>query len=300
MKSLSLEAKLSDSELTRLATTQPWISSNYDPSNYLLSSDQWTMPGLLVDEAAVGYKPDGSVLFKLIKNPVEPELLDLAWQHLSKGGVTVSASRRGRTIGKGDPLHQDQSGTEKIVGYFDRQGGMNPYCRTTAWTRENWHHFEAATPYIQRINEVFCEHMPDHYANQELLALGTPDYVIPETVFSTITINLNVRTTPHTDKGDFSDGFGVVNVTALTPKQFEGGELIYPKFGVGVMARNGDVLLCDVHELHCNAQFRYQGREMLRGFERLACVFYYRERITKCLPPEEELRRVQDITANWW
>lgn len=300
MKSLSVEVKLPPSELTRLAKTQPWISSNYDPSNYLLSCDTWTISGTLVDEPAVVYKPDGSILFKLVRNAVSADLLDLAWQHLRWGGVTVSASRRGRTVGKGDQFHQDQEAREKIAGYFDRQGGMNPYCRKTMWTREYWHQFEAATPYVQRINTVFREHIPDRYANQELLALGTPDYVIPNTVFSTMTINLNVRTTPHIDKGDLPEGFGIINVTALTPQPFEGGELIYPKFGVGVMPRNGDVLLCDVHELHCNAQFRYRSRELIRGFERLACVFYYRYRIAKCLPPEQERRRAEELSAGLW
>jgi hypothetical protein len=300
MRQLSLEVRLSEREIARLETVQPWISSNYDPNRYVLWADTWEMAAELVDEDAIAYKPDGSVLFRLVKACVSYDLLDLAWENLRWSGTPVSNSSRGRSVGRGDALHQDQSATEKIAGYFDRQGGRFPYCRKTGWTREHWQHFQLASPYVQRINEVFREHMPVRYAAQEQFALTTPDYVIPNTAFSTMTVNLNVRTTPHTDKGDLQEGFGVLSVTALTPKCFEGGELIFPRYGVAVLPRNGDVLLCDVHEVHCNGTFRYEGRELLQGFERLACVFYYRKRISDCLPPAaERLRAQQQMSASW-
>jgi hypothetical protein len=263
-------------------------------------TDSWKMPGEFVDEDAIAYKPDGSVLFRLVKNVVSYDLLDLAWTNLRWGGTPVRNSSRGRSVGRGDPQHQDQSTTEKIAGYFDRQGGRFPYCRKTSWTREHWEQFEYAAPYVQRVSEVFRDTMPVRYAAQARLALTTPDYVMPGTAFSTMTINLSVRTTPHTDKGDLPEGFGVLSITALTARQFEGGELIFPKYGVAVMPRNGDVLLCDVHELHCNAAFRYNGRELLRGVHRLGCVFYYRKRIVDCLPPEAERRRAQEKMATTW
>jgi hypothetical protein len=300
MKRLNLEAKLTEQELTRLETVQPWIDSNYDPQHYMLKADTWEIQAEFVDEDAIAYKPDGSVLFRLVKDAVSPDLVDMAWHNLRWGGIKVRDSSRGRTVGQGDPEHQDQSATEKIVGFFDRQGGRFPYCRKTGWTREHWHEFKSAEPYIQRVNEVFREQMPERYAAQEEFALATPDYAIPDTVFSTMTINLNVRTAPHTDKGDLPEGFGVLNVTALTPTRFEGGELIFPKYGVAVMPRNGDVLLSDVHELHCNAAFRYEGRELLRNCQRLACVFYYRKRLSQCLSPEQERQRAQEQISSAW
>jgi hypothetical protein len=67
MKQLSLQAKLGETELTRLETAQPWVSSNYDPGHYVLTADNWEMPGEFVDEDAIAYKPDGSVLFRLVE-----------------------------------------------------------------------------------------------------------------------------------------------------------------------------------------------------------------------------------------
>jgi hypothetical protein len=296
-----LNPQLTEEELKRLETEQPWIDSNYDPNNYIIKSDCWEMKGTLVDEACTFPKPDGSVLFKLIKKPLSTSLQQLTWDHLRHGGNPVHNSSRGRTVGREDSAHQEQFyATEKTIGYFDRQGGRFPYCRKTHWTKEYWPHFKKATPVIQEVDAIFRSEMPERYAAQRAIADTTPDYLIANTAFSTMTVNLGVRTTPHKDEGDLEQGFGVVTITAMTPTPFEGGELIFPKYGVGVIVRNGDVLLCDVHELHCNARFRYNSRGFIRGWERLACVFYYRKRMQNCLAPPAELRDAQARMTNSW
>jgi hypothetical protein len=67
----------------------------------------------------------------------------------------------------------------------------------------------------------------------------------------------------------------------------EGGTLVFPRYGVGVRARTGDLLLCDVHEVH--------GVTAITGepgtWARLSSVFYMRERIAKCGTRQQEAEK---------
>ena len=138
-----------------------------------------------------------------------------------------------------------------------------------------------------------------------------PHLKIPDTCFSTITINRNFRTALHRDAGDYKDGFG--NLTVIERGKYHGGYTIFPQFGVAVDARSGDFLPMDVHQWHSNTPI-YETEEdkafnetlepafkdnpevgtvgIYEKYTRLTFVCYLREKIVNCPDeiPEEFLK----------
>jgi hypothetical protein len=115
--------------------------------------------------------------------------------------------------------------------------------------------------------------------------LDTPD---GRTAFTTITCNNTFRTAAHVDKGDLKAGFGALCCFG----NFEGCDLVFPRYKVAVRYREGDVLLADVaNQVHGNTPLLNQDGtvpKLGREPERLACVFYYQEDMNLCLNSEEE------------
>ena len=117
--------------------------------------------------------------------------------------------------------------------------------------------------------------VPERHKNQWTRAHQT-EFVIPNTSFSTITINYNWRTALHKDNGDFKNGFG--NLLILQEGNYKGGYLGFPRYGVCFDVRMGDFLAMDVHEWHCNTEIKGITPE----FTRLSVVCYLREKMEKC------------------
>ena len=65
---------------------------------------------------------------------------------------------------------------------------------------------------------------------------------------------------------------------------FEGCDLVFPRYRTAVRYREGDVLLANVHEIHGNTPLLNPDGTVPRGRqpERLVCVFYYREHMDQC------------------
>ena len=171
-----------------------------------------------------------------------------------------------------------------IIGFFDRNPRY-PYCRTTAYTLKHAERFAAALPFIRQVSDTFGQHAPEGYQRQmEVIQATHPDFYIPGTAFTTVTVNKNWQTAVHKDAGDYEKGFGVM--TAFTSGGFGGCYLVLPRYGVGFDFRTTDVLLCDVHEWHGNTPIRPTG-----AFERISSVFYYRAGMLNCGSQHDELAR---------
>lgn len=188
---------------------------------------------------------------------------------------TLSSTNRAITV---------QSG---LVGFFDRNPRI-PFCRQTAFNIQHGDRFEAALPFIQQVSEQFRLLMPGRWAAQKAEVDNiSPDFVIPGTVFTTITVNKNWQTAVHQDAGDLQAGFGVL--TALRAGSFDGGYFCLPQYRVAVDMQSTDVMLADVHKWHGNTPI--VGRSARH--ERVSCVFYVRERMKDCGSAAEELRRAK-------
>ena len=217
-----------------------------------------------------------------------------------------------------------KDGTEKSKMKVNNQVASNPIgfyeesknfcklpCRLTHFTRTNYDNYRNGLPFIQRINQMFQKLIPESHQKQLEQADKKPHLKIPETCFSTITINRNFRTALHRDAGDYKDGFG--NLTVIERGKYHGGYTVFPQFGIGVDVRSNDFVAMDVHQWHSNTAI-YETKEdrefnekmepvfkdnpqvgtvgIYEKYTRLTFVCYLREKIVKCADeiPEEYLK----------
>jgi hypothetical protein len=174
-----------------------------------------------------------------------------------------------------------------VAGYYDRSPRF-PNCRLTAFNRHHLDKFKNAYPIIKLVDSYYKKLVPKEYKMQRELADRTAqDFVIPDTAFTTITVNKNYRTAVHKDSGDFKDGFG--NLVALRKGTYTGCYLTLPRWGVGFDLQNGDLLLMDVHQWHGNTPMVLDDKRAVR----LSLVMYYRENMIHCGSMKQELEKVK-------
>lgn len=191
--------------------------------------------------------------------------------------LKADGSQSNTTITVADPVHSG------IVGYFDRNSRF-PFCRQTSFVIAHAAEWRKFLPYIVRADEGFREFMPERWAAQREFASRTAaDWVIPQSTFTTVTVNRNFQTATHKDAGDLHAGFGVMS--CLRNDRYDGAFLVFPAYRVAVNFAHGCLCLADVHEWHSNTAFT----RMRVGHERITLVFYYREKMVNCKPAREEI-----------
>ena len=308
---------LSDSECDKLKGTY------MDDSSYerIISSD-------------CDFYCEGKPVFKFRKDAFNKDLLDTAWDNCK---YMATASRgRGAAAGPIDPNSQywkkreiswsskwsakymvvDKKTGEKKeskmrvnnttasspIGYYGKTKGLglDLPCRLSHYTRTNLDKYHKATPFFQAIANHYKDLLPDQY-NSQMERAKENDYHIPETPFSTITINRNFRTALHQDSGDFG---GWACLSVLEENKYSGGLFVLPKYKVAIDMRHGDLLVADVHQYHgntelyeteadkkyndLNPQKTYQDNlevgvlGLNNRFSRISFVCYLREDIINC------------------
>lgn len=271
---------------------------------------------VLLDGPARVYKPDGSLLAVYLPGALQETMLAHTY-------ATLHELRKFETDNRGNA-----SGTERkksfaestrtrsepvasaIVGNMDPSGAYR-YCRLTAWTGREWDKYAGLFPLFRAISVEFEREVPERYAAQmRVVAKTDPNWVIPDTAFSTITVNNSYPTGVHTDKGDLEEGFSTLAV--LRRGSYYGGWLTFPEFRLAVDMKHGDVLLMDAHEYHgntamvCSVCGEKMGppnppdmHEQCTGIgfptppERISVVSYYRTKLESCGTPEEEVERAR-------
>jgi hypothetical protein len=213
---------------------------------------------LLVTGPARIYKPNGKLLAQYIPGAFSAERMNEFWDTLyalrkyetgnrgyasgTKQFPAFAGSTRMRTV----PV------SSAIVGAFD-PGGQYFYCRLTAFTVKDFDKYQSLFPLFQDIGKLFAENVTDRYQAQMAYINQThPDWVIPGTPFSTVTVNTSYPTGYHTDQGDLDEGFSCL--TVLRRGNYSGGRLVFPEYGIAVDMQNGDQLLMDAHAAHGNTQ----------------------------------------------
>lgn len=195
-------------------------------------------------------------------------------RHLKKDG-TISKFKLGNQVESG------------LIGFMDRTV-ISPYCRKTAFTKNEFEKFEKAIPFIQEINEKFKELIPEKWKIQNEYAKATDkNYIIKDTCFTTVTINKDFQTAVHKDAGDLKKGFG--NLTSYKTKGLKGGYFVLPEWRIAFDLCSCDLLLVDVHQWHGNTPMEKETEQD----ERISFVMYYREKTIKCLAPKDELERAK-------
>ena len=233
-----------------------------------LSNNRGQAAGPLPPELKMGDKIDGLTVGKIQGNRFYP---------LKKDG-TLSNSPKAKAV------------YSSIVGYADRYSRI-PYCRTTEFTRKYFDEYKKTLPYVKFIGDLFARYIPERYEAQKKAWDQTHvDFKIPQTPFTTITVNKNFRTACHYDAGDLKEGFG--NLGVLQAGDYKGAYTILPKYGIGVDVRSCDVAFFDVHELHGNTQAISK-----TPYERISIICYYRKKMVECGTAMEELERIKHVSA---
>lgn len=160
-----------------------------------------------------------------------------------------------------------------ISGWFDRYPRI-PYLRATSYTEQHFDKFKKSYPFLQHLARGFKKLLPKRYGAQEAACNKIDSaFYVPDTPFTTITVNKNFRTAAHRDAGDLSTGFSNL-LTLDNGKEYSGGYLIFPEFRVAVSVRPGDLLLVNNHEgIHGNTPIV----PVEEGAERISLVCYFRE-----------------------
>lgn len=253
---------------------------------------------LLLTGAAFVRRPDGKPLCVYLPG-VMTELLTEEVYQILHGLRVFMTDNRGLASGTPRAVRGTQNRARAmpvasaIIGAVD-PGGVYKYCRQTAWTGKNLPQWQALQPLFQGIAGHLREHVPDRYENQMTEARATqPEWIVPGTPFSTITVNNTYPTGVHTDKGDLDKGFSTI--ACLRRGEYEGGTLCFPEYRVGVNMKHGDLILMDAHEWHGNTAITCRcGNRLKRncevcGAERISVVSYLRTKITECGSIQEEL-----------
>ncbi len=112
-----------------------------------------------------------------------------------------------------------------IAGWFDRYPRI-PYGRATAYTQHSFDKFKMSFPFLQTLDRGFAELLPTrHAAQREAADKIDSAFLVPQTVFTTITVNKTFRTAAHRDAGDFTNGLS--NLLVLSNNgNYSGGYLI--------------------------------------------------------------------------
>lgn len=269
---------------------------NKDWSRHFVDDTDYDV--LITDEATV-LKPDGTFLFKVLKNCLSPAAVSSAWEMID--GYNVKTNNRGVASGaeyiketKSDgtisKTQRVKKGFEVIsgtLGFFERTPRF-PFCRACQYNIDHPDRFSKLLPVTQEASAVFAREGGERYEFQrQLVEKTSKDFVIPGTVFTTVTLNKNFRTAAHMDAGDLTGGLSCMAL--LRKGRFTGGDFVYPDFRAAVRLEHGDLIIFDPHEFHANTQIVPLGKNYCRS----TLVFYYREKIQYCGAAEFELQRAK-------
>lgn len=249
---------------------------------------------LLTEDTAV-FKPDGSLLCVFLRGAIPDEINAKAWSVLrgyktktDARGVATGIQSKGRK--KLDGTYSNVTKVPKgwevisgVIGFFERTVRY-PHCHKCTWNAEFPEHYKRLLPLCQLVNDLFKQYVPDRWnAQKEVADSCHPSWLIEGTVFSTLTINKNFRTSCHLDAGDLPQGFSCL--TVIREGTYQGGNLVFPDFRVAAELKTGDLILFDPHEFHGNTQIV----PLTNGAQRCSIVYYMREKMPLCGSPEQEL-----------
>jgi hypothetical protein len=267
---------------------------------------------IILNQDCTLYDEDGSLVFCFIKNIIPEEIYDFDQKIIkmskmesvnrgnSAGKVSVDGLAKGKTHWKAFPTelcdkNGNQLSSSKSSAFFKYNDGRiskrarsntvmsmalggfdkSPHhpCRLTHYTKKIIKEYPSIFPLSEYISSIYLEKFPEYYKNQKEIYDECPvDYIIPNTPFSTITLNHDFRTACHEDKGDCKKG-----LTCFTVKKcgdYSGGELCFPEYQMGCNVEQGDLLIFNPHIIHCNNKLEGEGR--------MSMVFYLREKMNQC------------------
>ena len=243
---------------------------------------------LIINSDADVYTNDNKLLLKFRKNKLPMNQVDKFYDNVIHYARNNYTSNRGSASGtrKNANMRTNAKVASNVIGYMDTFSPQQKFLlkkqnRTVKYNvrecRFNMLHpdkYKELIPLVQSIDKYYKKLIPTQFEKQYRKAKQT-HFKISNTSFTTITTNVNFRTTMHQDKGDDAEGFG--NLTVIERGKYKGAETCLPQYGIGVNVRNGDVLFMDVHEWHGNLPMIPESKDATR----LSIVCYLRHNVWK-------------------
>jgi len=258
-------------------------------SGKIIASD---MINTIIDHDADVFTTDGRLLARYRKNVFKGNHIKDFYDNV-RSFANTKTSNRGELIGaaKGKrgsyKVSTKKNGVKtNILGYMDGFNGMQKIkmkrlgikspmtIRKSQFLVKYPDKWSKCIPFIKDIDSQYKQLIPKKHKKQ-YIKTKKMNYKIKGTAFTTVTINANVTTHIHKDKGDDPDGFG--NLCVIEDGVYDGAETCFPQYGVGFDVRTGDVLFMDVHEWHGNLPLKLQTEDATR----LSVVCYLRTGIYK-------------------
>ena len=242
---------------------------------------------LLIDHDADVYGDNGVLLVRFRKHILPKKNTNAFYDNVIKFARNVSTNR-GNTTGshsKTKNVRNNPKIMSNILGYYDKWGPAHKSVfkrkgvsapmgvHETKFLKDYPDLFKKCVPLIQDIDKLYKKLLPKYHTAQFNKANKTP-FRIANTSFTTITTNVNFQTTVHLDKGDDIEGFG--NLTVIERgSSYKGAETCFPRYGVAIDVREGDMLFMNVHEWHGNLPMLNKKEDT----ERLSIVCYLRTNV---------------------
>ena len=255
------------------------------------------------------YNNEGKILVRFRKNVLTKKECETLLESKGAASKTIRPNASGSIKGKKKYTVRKSKKSNKIVISLSRQKGKkkdssgimgfydsisyfgavsnrelnkknkNKRCRLTAFTMKNVNKFENCLPIFKKVSRMYKKLVPDKYKIQkEAISKISPEFVIKDTVFTTVTVNKNFRTALHKDSGDLKESMG--NILVVSDKdEYNGAYTMFPQYNFGIDVRNSDIAFMDVHEWHCNSKFENPSKA-----NRVSFVLYLREKMMKSCP----------------
>ena len=277
----------------------------------------------IISESSIGLKENGDILFVLVKNAINKDNIK-KYIDAIKNNAKSKTKNRGTASGVavvdkfpkdavalcdkyGNPLKNPrlvsvqykredgsicsrcQSNAVRCgcAGYFDRVGKLP--CRMVGWSTRNPEKHECCVELCKEIAKAHKENEPKSYAFQKSIAELSPNYLMGDTPYSTLTLNYDFRTASHIDKGDLKDSLSTLTILEEVPNNYKGCYLGLPEYKIAIDVRSGDTLIFDAHEYHANTEMEVLSDILpiddLTGKPhggRISVVAYLRNRLKDC------------------
>lgn len=199
----------------------------------------------------------------------------------ASGAPTVVVKRRWRTAPVYSATVGFMEGRNAVEEGGDssrlRAATVHLNCRLTAHTARHLAEWESIQPLLREVNGYLHAYVPARAAVQaQHVGRIPPEFVIPGTSFTTLTVNNTFATGFHVDAGDLEEGFSCLAVHRRG--HYSGGVFVLGEYRVGVDMQDGDLLLMDAHTLHGNTPIERHSPDA----ERISLVFYARTDLVHC------------------
>lgn len=246
------------------------------------------------------YSPDGELLVVLLRNKFDKQLLLKSWGVIKD--INLRTDNRGTASGIEMELVKRKDGSlsqtravpkgydaiSGVIGYYPRYPRI-PFCRECAWNQQHPEKFSTLLPLFERVNALHKEYATESWEYQNGIVQKTSkDFVIPSTIYTTVTVNKNFRTAYHLDAKNAP--LGMAPMILMRQGKFEGGLVVLPEWRIAAKLETGDLIFFrNMQDIHGNTKIV----PLTKDYQRCTLVFYHREEMLKCGTMEQELARAQ-------